>query len=164
MGFLDLAYGVEKMQTRGPAVVCLIIGCLSSSTWPRNSNPIHAYTWWQTSCQTFHTEPDIVVAVFFREFPVTDKTANDKGKSRTVTFEPNGLGVRLGEERFAVRTIDINTVAVRPLGNRNDNRSSALEMTITTTNGVLSGGPIGTIELSCWREIEAVVTKYGITK
>jgi hypothetical protein len=70
----------------------------------------------------------------------------------------------LGEERFAVRTIDIKTVAVRPLGNRDDNRSSALELTITTTNRVLSGGPIGIIELSCWREIEGVVAKYGATK
>jgi hypothetical protein len=145
-------------------MVCLVLGCFSNSAWPRNPNADHPYTWWQTSCESFHAEPNVVIAVFFREFPVTDKTANDKEKSRAVTFEPGGMGVRLGERRFAVRTTDIKTVMVRALGNPPDNRGSAFELTITATNGVLTGGPMGAIELSCWREIESVITKYPSTQ
>ena len=122
------------------------------------------YAWWQTSCDSFHTAPATVVAVFFREFPVTDQTANDKGKSRSLTFEPGGLGVRLGERRFAVQAADIKRVSVRALGDPSDNRGSAFELTITTTNGLLAGGPIGTIELHCWRGIESVIAKYPNTK
>jgi hypothetical protein len=151
------------MNANRTALVCLVCGCLSSSAWPADPRGEHLYSWWQTSCQTFHSAPESVVAVFFREFPVTDKTANDKRKSRTVTFEPKGLGVRLGEHRFAVRAADIKAVSVRALGNVVDNRSSAFELTITS-NGVLSGGPIGTIELSCWREIEAVISRYPSTQ
>jgi len=140
--------------------------CLTFLIGPTESEPTPSapYAWWQTSCDTFHTGLATVVAVFFREFPVTDQMANDKGKTRAVTFEPGGLGVRLGERRFAVRKADIKTVLVRALGNPSDNRGSAFELTITTADGPLTGGPIGAIELHCWRGIESVITKYPNTK
>jgi hypothetical protein len=72
--------------------------------------------------------------------------------------------VRSGELRFAVLKADIKTVLVRALGNPSDNRGSAFELTITTAKRPLTGGPIGTIELHCWRGIEAVITKYPSTQ
>jgi hypothetical protein len=152
------------MQKRCLVIGCLAAGWLSSSTWPQSDNSKHAYAWWQTSCERFQTEPDLVVAVFLREFPMRDQTANDRAKSRAITFESTGLGVRLGERRFAVRATDVKIVSVRALGKPADNRGSAFELTITTTNGLLTGGPLGTIELHCWRGIESVIATYPSTK
>ncbi len=141
------------------ASLILVVAQNSSLVLAKHSSSIAAYTWWQTSCEKYHAEPNAVVAVLLREFPITDTTVSDSRRTRHITFEPGGLGVRLGEQRLAVKANDVLKVSVRPLGQS----YSAIEITITTKAGILTDGPLGVVELSCWREIEKALKYYRRT-
>jgi hypothetical protein len=117
------------------------------------------YPWWQTSCEIYGARANRIVAVIFRQFPVDDaKVDTDEGR-RFIQFDKNGVRVGLGAQRFGIHASSIASITVRSVGARN----YALAVTMTTSEGVISDGPIGVIELPCWRDIETLVSQYPST-
>lgn len=113
--------------------------------------------WWQTEC----FEPqgnEQGVTVLFRRFNVADNSVDDK--SRRLIFYPQAFDYTFGGNRSTLLWKDLVGVKIEKLGHDNP----ALRITIKTTDGLLSGGPFGIIEFSCWRAMERIINsqKAGI--
>jgi hypothetical protein len=115
------------------------------------------YSWWQTSCNEYGVSPSRVVGVKFRRFPVADDSIDDEKDLRSLQFDERGIAVRIGENRYEVRAQDIVAVVVIPLGKK----GSALTIELRSKSGIVADGIFGVVELTCWRNIEALVNGYG---
>ena len=113
----------------------------------------NAPQWWQTEC----TETNLLglegTTAALRLFPVTSESL--ELPSRQLTFHSQGFEIRVDDSLVRLRWSDLRNVAVAGIGVKHP----ALQITITTSSGVVGGRPFGVIEYACWRAIEAIIRK-----
>ena len=112
-------------------------------------------SWWQVSCEHHHQQTLFSgVDVELRQFPLTSQTLEQR--KRVITFWTNGFQYRADGVHWNIPWKDLKKVSVRKINDRN----SGLVIAVSTSSSK-SPLEIGGIELTCWREVEQVVSCYA---